>query len=486
MSDALEELYRELGYKRRPAGPAPRAVARASAAAEAAVERAPAADAGDLPPASEADLAQFEELFRQDPAKIAGDYSRMVGVEITEEQLSANIAEARIALRQPAEYAASLRTRATARAAASPVPDAIRNKYPDIPVDPGRTKFEPHRDGLGWIIHCGPYKTAQFLRTGPGDPANRPPFPGHDAGRPFIYAMRDSSAQRAVRLALFSDFGTGEYYSRFIARALAELQPAPDIAVHLGDVYYSGTSTEVREHLQDVLEPLLSLCPVYVLNANHEMFSGGHAFFDYLRRKRQHPGPIPQEQDGSYFCLRSKQYQVIALDTAYDWWNDGKLGGTGATQIQAAWLRDQLAQGQGRRTILLTQHEPYDLGNKTPRPLLKQIQAHVAAARGSLDFWFWGDEHYSALFSSHAKAPFVGSCIGNGGHPIYWAEVKKKARKAGLVAPTWYDESPRFPGGTIRSEIGNNGFCVVDLFPGRVEVTYRSWLNEVLKGPVRF
>jgi len=289
-----------------------------------------------------------------------------------------------------------------------------------------------------------------------------------------------------VRLALFGDFGTGLYYSRFIARQIAGLHPA--YAIHLGDVYYAGQSEEVRSHLADPLQPLLAGTRVFVLNANHEMYAGGVPYFTYLEQKRQ--APTTQEQEGSYFCLRSDRYSVIALDADYDWRNEGRL----LMPTQVRWLEEQLREGRrnGGINILLTQHEPYQLGALEPMPLLRDLAACAKDDQGRwmIDYWFWGDEHYCALFEPTAAAPFVGSCIGHAGHPIYWGHVIQWADQnaAGnrFARTEWVERDARFPDRIFDNNRGNPGFCVLELGPTGVGITYYDWLGrERYRHPLR-
>jgi hypothetical protein len=315
----------------------------------------------------------------------------------------------------------------------------------------------------------------------------RAPFVKHvDSVSRFLYTMKDQQgtpldADSTIRIALFSDFGTGEYQSLYVAKALEK--SAAHYSIHLGDVYYSGTRSEVQKHLESPLAPVCNRSRVYALNANHEMLSGGFGYFEYLERKRSSGAAVEQEQEGSYFCLRSPRYQVVAVDTAYDYKTDGQLRDV----LQQQWLTERLVEARNADpplvTILLTQHEPFGLGTRDRNVLFDQIEA-CARREGvwMIDFWFWGDEHYCALFKRKgATVPFVGSCIGNAGHPVDLRKVQAEAaRKDPFVEPEWVDLEPRFT--RLRADdLGNTGFCVLELRSDGVELVYHNWLGNPIR-----
>jgi len=105
-----------------------------------------------------------------------------------------------------------------------------------------------------------------------------PPYAAHHTGR---YRLPN-----ALRVALASDWGTGTASAYKVADEMTKSKP--DVTIHLGDVYYSGTEDEYKTYfLAPGCWPRGSLAPAkdgdasgtYVLNANHEMYSGGQGFF---------------------------------------------------------------------------------------------------------------------------------------------------------------------------------------------------------------
>src|SRR5262249_53071690 len=101
----------------------------------------------------------------------------------------------------------------------------------------------------------------------------------------------------------------------------------PHCTVHLGDVYYMGEAGEVREnclgkptrHYTGVYWPAGSVGS-FALMGNHEMYSGGHGYFDTFLKSLGllHPNKtIKDPQSASYFCLDTGRWVILGLDTGY-------------------------------------------------------------------------------------------------------------------------------------------------------------------------
>ena len=96
--------------------------------------------------------------------------------------------------------------------------------------------------------------------------------------------------------------------------------------IHLGDVYYSGWPEEYEDHFL----PNWPVAPGQedrygsrCLNANHDMFSGGH--FDHLLKDERFRRQRSARQPTSYFSLENDHWQILGLDSA---WQDGDLAGS--------------------------------------------------------------------------------------------------------------------------------------------------------------
>lgn len=199
-------------------------------------------------------------------------------------------------------------------------------------------------------------------------------------------------------VALFSDWGTGEESARRVMREVARQNPTH--AIHLGDVYYSGTEREIRTRFLEVIDahgPSPSHCTYLALNSNHEMYSGGHAYFEVTLKERFN-------QEASYFNLRNAHWQLIGLDSGYE--------DHGLKDPQREWLAAQL-QAPGPKNILLTHHQffsPYE-----SRARDRKLHKKVAPLLGGVFGWFWGHEHKPIVFGKHLG--IHARCIGHGAIP---------------------------------------------------------------------
>lgn len=464
----LKRIYRTLGYRA-----APRA--------------------GDAPPLDRQALVALEQRYRADPVGMLLRVGRMLGANrpVSASFLEEQLRLAGLAFDHPRVFASYLAARHKLLDYFDPYPDGFVPRYPDIEVDQHNYDLEPHNDALGWFFHCVP--AILF-------PPRRATFPSHaDAATEFCYPLtsRDSAAS-TVRLVLISDFGSGKYYSRYIGRLIEELRPRPDCLIHLGDVYYAGTSGEVEEHLAEPLASLSVDSPVYVLNANHEMMSGGGPLLEYIRKKHSLGN---QPQQGTYFSLRSTHTHVIAIDTDFE--QEGRF----TNVSHKKWLTDRLldAASTRSRVLLLSQHEPYELGAVGTSELFDDLRSVFLAARRvnpevRVDAWFWGDEHYFAVFKPIEKEEFAfsGCCVGHGGHPIYrtsdvaWLPgvLERTALQRGgtytaqLASHDSADTTRLFEGyQSDREEMGNHGFCLLELGPAGMRLEMRDWLGRTRFGP---
>jgi hypothetical protein len=109
------------------------------------------------------------------------------------------------------------------------------------------------------------------------------------------------------RLALLGDWGTGLYGAPLCATSISENKPAYDVLLHLGDVYYAGTEREVESRFLK-LWPNVSGAISRATNSNHEMYSGGNAYF------RQTLAAF--HQSSSLFAFSSKHWLLTGKQEA--------------------------------------------------------------------------------------------------------------------------------------------------------------------------
>jgi hypothetical protein len=237
-----------------------------------------------------------------------------------------------------------------------------------------------------------------------------------------------------VRIALFADWGTGNYTNgpaASVMKAIVALNP--DYIIHLGDVYYSGTPTEETNNLL-ALWPTAYSGKSLTLNSNHEMYNGAWGYFGVLANSI-----FRLQNQTSYFALQYGNpnqagglWTIIGLDSAY-WATspfvmDGSIqeanGGPGST-AQPQFLQTLVKSGLSpRNAIVLTHHNPIDtfgttlvtdlLGNN----LWGQVTA-TGALNGTPSAWYWGHVHDGIVYPNptYTKNNVYGRCLGHGALP---------------------------------------------------------------------
>ena len=272
---------------------------------------------------------------------------------------------------------------------------------------------------INWVI------TYVFARFRPRVPFHTYP-PGVSGISPLSAGPSDGATpQRPIRVSLAADWGTGTSDALAVGDAITSLQP--HFTIHLGDIYYVGSKSEVAENM---LGKGRTAWPkgshgTFALNANHEMYARGAGYFQHLL-PHIGPGPpgAPEGQGASHFALRNDHWLIIALDTGYN--SVGlpvieKVFKPSARQPEAvlSWLREVVGlKNENRRGIILLSHHQYysqfDDGHPTTgQQLSDMIDRKV--------LWFWGHEHRLAFYGSARidhGIPAIGRCVGHGGMPI--------------------------------------------------------------------
>ncbi len=228
-------------------------------------------------------------------------------------------------------------------------------------------------------------------------------------------------------IALAGDWGSGTYSAYKVGDRIRTLKP--DYTIHLGDVYYSGTGSEFDDYfLADGAWPR-GKKGTFALNGNHEMYSGGRAYFSALKQKPltyliKGQNSVHQPQDFSYFCLQNKYWRILAIDTGYfaKSFPILELFDTYLIKLHIAirtWLEEVVFKdpSDSRPVILLSHHEWFSAFDSEYKRMGKQIQPYLDRVL----LWFWGHEH---RFSGYAPFGFGDGpkvrarCIGHGGIPF--------------------------------------------------------------------
>lgn len=254
-----------------------------------------------------------------------------------------------------------------------------------------------------------------------------------------------------ARLILVADWGSGLPRAQAVAkhmRAIVEEGKSAGIeqhVMHLGDVYYSGWEKEYRRNFlpywpvkEGETGPLLrSWC----LNGNHDMYSGGHAYYDYLLAEPR----FAAQKKSSFFSLHNDHWDIFGLDTAHE--------DAGLRDPQLAWLQAK-RQGSPRRSMLLSHHQLFSVYEKPSAPLQKKIGKYLIEQ--PVDVWFWGHEH-RCVFYHESEGVKHARLIGHGGVPVYMNHAKDKP----YTEPAFYQY--REFKKTLFEKWAYFGFAIVDL-----------------------
>jgi len=301
--------------------------------------------------------------------------------------------------------------------------------------------------------------------------------------------MEPPAASQPVRVALAGDWGSGTKDADEIARCIEREEP--HFTIHLGDIYYVGTPEETAAHMLGgkVLWPTGSRGS-FALNANHEMYARGKAYFTLLLPalgQRDAAGAFGG-QKASFFALKNDDWLVVGLDTGY--YSVGypifeKIFKPSAKlhDRQLEWLRDtvRIEDDQQRGIILLSHHQYYSQFESGYEKAAKQLAALVNRPV----LWFWGHEHRFALYGQHAthksKLEVYGRCLGHGGLPIEDIEDTPKTGEKYQVGLVLYDRRERTRIGDSETPVGYNGYATLVFQGNRLTVEYRDTQRPLVR-----
>jgi hypothetical protein len=262
--------------------------------------------------------------------------------------------------------------------------EAARLSYAPLPSGGLEAVFDTH-DWAGWA-------TVAWEKL-------KHPIP-HPMVRPRT--MYPKPFPERGRIGLLGDWGTGLYGAPKIGAAVLSDPDAFEIILHLGDVYYSGTRKEVDDRFLAGW-PGRNGSISRALNSNHEMYSGGDAYFGQTL-------PI-FAQSGSHFAYQNAHWTLVGLDTAYlDHAIDDE---------QVTWLL-QIVRNAGDRKIILFSHQQlYSSIEKEQGTKLWSHPQFGALLRSKRIFaWYWGHEHRCIIYElPDVNFGILGRCIGHSGMP---------------------------------------------------------------------
>jgi hypothetical protein len=273
--------------------------------------------------------------------------------------------------------------------------------------------------------------------------------------------------ENQTSLSILGDWGTGTDEAHEVASQV--LAAHPDYTVHLGDVYYVGDATEIRENFfGEKTSPYLPVAfPMgskgsFALTGNHEMYARGSGYFNAILPRMglrnaastvsNMPGTAspsaeaaPRESNrqnwgsgqwAGFFCLENESWRVIGVDTGYDstafdWgkmpvFQRSKLIRTSLRfkpkclipDAALNWLRTTINPEADRRGLILLSHHgshsAFSDWYRYPALQLAQIIHRPV-------LWFWGHEHKVAIYGKFAPPEGIesyGRCVGHSGMPV--------------------------------------------------------------------
>ncbi len=276
--------------------------------------------------------------------------------------------------------------------------------------------------------------------------AARPPRPLPSGPAPL------NSIGNTARVVLLADWGTGVPRAQEIAKSArrcvehAARQGRDVHVVHMGNVYYSGQRFEYEQRFLEywpVLRGEEEKFASYCMNGDHDMYSGGYDYFDYLLADKR----FRRQQQSSFFGLQNDFWQILALDTAYG-------------NSQSQWVANARHGAMHKRGILLSHREPFTSSQSAPSDLWNALKP-VLDEKLILGWW-WGHEH-RCLFYEPRPELWYGRCIGNSGVPV-------SPQTAASVPGVSYRYDAVVPG--TNPPVLRLGFAVMDFNRDKLHVQY--------------
>jgi hypothetical protein len=287
------------------------------------------------------------------------------------------------------------------------------------------------------------------------------------------------TGKTSLTVAVFGDWGTGPYKDGKLPASPSQLvmqqikQAAPDINIHLGDVYYSGTHGLIArwgEEYRNLVECWDYVAPSgnFTLNSNHEMYDGGNGLFNVALNP--HITPIFKDQGGStFFTISFGNWLIIGLDSAY---NATKMFMAGAITDDYQKKVLQEAGASGKKIMIFTHHNPvsefgdgltyYDPADEYGEGTQSSLWGDVINALGKKpDYWYWGHIHNGIVYASSAAQGICEGtacrCLGNAAIPIGNASWFENNPNVDFYTRKSLNES--YPGNnTLRVQ---NGYCIL-------------------------
>jgi hypothetical protein len=330
------------------------------------------------------------------------------------------------------------------------------------------------------------------------------PYRAYPVGKSGIFDIPSPADGSPLRIAVAGDWGTGTVEADTVAKNMK--LSSPHVTIHLGDVYYMGESGEIDENClgqrtksySGVYWPIESLGS-FALMGNHEMYSGGHAYFDVFLKKLGVLNPdktVKDPQSASYFCLETEHWLVLGLDTGY---HSGGVPAFAAIpglnkipffNIDArfddkmlAWLKQTMntlkAKGSFNKSILLlTHHQPFSSFDRAYTKPAEQL-VELGFLDGREFVWLCGHEHRVTVYKQQTIANKLRAyprCIGHGGMPVAITKLGRSEPSIAYYDPRQHPIDNEDP----NTMVGYNGHVVLFFSGAELTIEYHDIVDDNL------
>jgi predicted phosphodiesterase len=304
------------------------------------------------------------------------------------------------------------------------------------------------------------------------------PYVDYPPDQIATFGVLDLPGGANAKVALLADWGTGMEDAQALLQQVAAKHP--DVVLHLGDIYYAGTTDEVQTNFTAIYQNVFGTSgpPLYTLSGNHDMYSGGAGYYGLLPKLGQ---------PASYFCLRNEHWQLLAMDTGLND-RDPFTVLTNLTFLnppEVPWHQNKIATAGGRKTVLLSHHQLFSAfgtvgqnvqGQKLACNPNLQAAFTISAGENLLEgvaYWFWGHEHNLEIYQ-----PYVGlqrgRCIGAGAIPML-VSSDPYTPATGLTLPPGETQLPQLIPNTQLATNGtvyNHAYAILNLNGPDARVNY--------------
>jgi predicted phosphodiesterase len=340
-------------------------------------------------------------------------------------------------------------------------------------------------DLSGWV-QCGWYYTKYYVL------AHLPPtYNDWQAHAPadINFGVIDYVLPMNSRVLIIGDWGTHMPDNAALLRQALK-QFKPDVIIHLGDVYYSGTVEEFTANILDVLDQIIAeVKPAkrpafFAIPGNHDYYSGGAGFYRMIGKVNS--GVAGCTQQASYFCLRTEdsKWQFLGMDTGYGDRNPVEQQAPTLQVHEGAWHRDKLDTFAGT-TILLSHHQlisAKETLNAGQRPYLNEsLYATFKPYFDRIAAWYWGHEHNLIFYQDDLTIQAGDKPLRKGrlvGCSAYEETLDDDPFKINNPAAKFINNMPHLAISKYKTGLQNfynHAFAILDVAPDKITASYYEY-----------